>query len=129
VYLAYLGLRTLLTDDELASGDSPRRARVARVYAEGFVVNLLNPKVAVFFLAFLPQFVDPHAGPASLQILALGAVFFAIALALDLVYALGAGLRRLLAARAAGADASPALGHGWRIPRARGRRGAGGWAA
>jgi threonine/homoserine/homoserine lactone efflux protein len=90
-YLAYLGVRTLLSGDAHATGDSPPRAGLARVYAEGFVVNLLNPKVALFFLAFLPQFVDPGAGPGSLQILALGAVLFAIALTHDLVYAVGAG--------------------------------------
>jgi threonine/homoserine/homoserine lactone efflux protein len=56
------------------------------VRAEGILVNLLNPKVALFLLAFLPHFVDPHAGPAPLQLLSLGAVLFAI----DLLYSLGA---------------------------------------
>jgi threonine/homoserine/homoserine lactone efflux protein len=90
-YLAYLGVRTLLArgaagDDEPSRATGPRR-----VYAEGFVVNLLNPKVALFFLAFLPQFVDPGAGPTPLQVLALGAVFLALSLPLDLLYAVGAG--------------------------------------
>jgi threonine/homoserine/homoserine lactone efflux protein len=90
-YLAYLGVRTLLTRAEAGEDGPSRPAGGARVFAEGFVVNLLNPKVALFFLAFLPQFVDPGAGPTSLQILALGALFLAIALPLDLLYALGAG--------------------------------------
>ena len=90
-YLAYLGVRTLLSDDGVGSGASPPPARLGRVYTEGFVVNLLNPKVALFFLAFLPQFVDPEAGSAAPQILALGAVLFAIGLTSDVVYALGAG--------------------------------------
>ncbi|HEX2414861.1 MAG TPA: LysE family translocator [Thermoleophilaceae bacterium] len=90
-YLLYLGLRTLLARDR-AEGDAARPAAPARrVYAEGFVVNLLNPKVALFFLAFLPQFVDPHAGQAWLQVLTLGAVLVAIGLAIDLLYALAAG--------------------------------------
>jgi threonine/homoserine/homoserine lactone efflux protein len=90
-YLAYLGIRTLLSGDGLGSADSPRPDRLARVYTEGFVVNLLNPKVALFFLAFLPQFVDPQAGPAAPQILALGTLLFTIGLTSDVVYALGAG--------------------------------------
>jgi threonine/homoserine/homoserine lactone efflux protein len=90
-YLAYLGVRTLLAPDEARHEGEWRPTPAARVYAEGFVVNLLNPKVALFFLAFLPQFVDPGAGPTSLQIVALGAVVLAIALPLDLLYALGSG--------------------------------------
>jgi threonine/homoserine/homoserine lactone efflux protein len=90
-YLAYLGVRTLLTRGEAGEQGPTPPAGGARVYAEGFVVNLLNPKVALFFLAFLPQFVDPGAGPTSLQVLALGAVFVAISLPLDLLYAVGAG--------------------------------------
>jgi threonine/homoserine/homoserine lactone efflux protein len=90
-YLLFLGVRTLLAGhgDE---GDPARPALPARrVYAEGFVVNLLNPKVALFFLAFLPQFVDPGAGQAWLQVLTLGAVLVAIGLSVDLLYALAAG--------------------------------------
>jgi len=90
-YLAYLGLRTLLSGERLGSEHSPRPAGLTRVYAEGIVVNLLNPKVALFFLAFLPQFVDPEAGPAALQVLALGTVLLAMGLASDVGYALGAG--------------------------------------
>lgn len=91
-YLVYLGLRTLLTreppeDQPAAAEQAPPR----RVYAEGFVVNLLNPKVALFFLAFLPQFVDPEAGAAWSQVLVLGALLALIGLTLDLAYAFAAG--------------------------------------
>ena len=90
-YLLYLGLRTLLARAE-AEADAVRAAvPTRRVYAEGFVVNLLNPKVALFFLALLPQFIDPQAGNAWLQVLILGAVLVAIGLAIDLAYALAAG--------------------------------------
>ena len=90
-YLLYLGLRTLLARGE-AEADAVRAAvPTRRVYAEGFVVNLLNPKVALFFLALLPQFIDPQAGNAWLQVLILGAVLVAIGLAIDLAYALAAG--------------------------------------
>ena len=88
-YLLYLAVRTLMAPDGPEApppAPSPRR-----IFASGVLVNLLNPKVALFFLALLPQFVDPHAGPAWSQILLLGAILAAIGLASDLLYALGAG--------------------------------------
>jgi threonine/homoserine/homoserine lactone efflux protein len=90
-YLAYLGIRALLRDDaiELDGLAAPPSAR--RAYLDGVLVNVLNPKVALFFLAFLPQFVDPARGAASTQILVLGLVVFAIATTSDVVYALAAG--------------------------------------
>jgi threonine/homoserine/homoserine lactone efflux protein len=90
-YLAYLGIRALLRDDaiELAGATAPPSAR--RAYLDGVLVNVLNPKVALFFLAFLPQFVDPARGATSTQILVLGLVVFAIATTSDVVYALAAG--------------------------------------
>jgi threonine/homoserine/homoserine lactone efflux protein len=90
-YLAYLGIRALLRDDaiELDGGAAPPSAR--RAYLDGVLVNVLNPKVALFFLAFLPQFVDPARGAMSTQILVLGLVVFAIATTSDVVYALAAG--------------------------------------
>lgn len=61
-----------------------------RVFTQGFVVTLLNPKVAVFFVAFVPQFVDPGAGTAS-QILVLGGIFLAMGVVMDGIYALVSG--------------------------------------
>lgn len=90
-YLVYLGIRTLLREDDGGIDGSPGPARLRRIYAEGVLVNVLNPKVALFFLAFLPQFVDPHHGAALTQILVLGFVVFLIALTSDLIYALAAG--------------------------------------
>jgi len=103
-YLVWLGIRAFAVDDEAAPGAPVRRRRLVRVFADGVVVNLLNPKTALFFLAFLPQFVDPHAGSVPLQMLVLGALFVAIGLASDGVYALVAGglamrLRESAAAR------------------------------
>jgi threonine/homoserine/homoserine lactone efflux protein len=90
-YLIVLGLWTLLSrsaaGDVLLGGER----RLRRVFAQGVVVNVLNPKTALFFLAFLPQFVDPHRGHATLQIALLGSTFAALGLVTDSVWAVGAG--------------------------------------
>jgi threonine/homoserine/homoserine lactone efflux protein len=86
-YLIGLGVRTWLdrrADDRVEI----TRASLRRVYGQGFVVNLLNPKTALFFLAFLPQFVDPARGAAAGQILVLGAAFVGIGMLSDSAYAL-----------------------------------------
>jgi len=89
-YLIYLGIRALLGRSD-AMLTSPGRARTdRRLFWEGFVVDFLNPKVALFYLAFLPQFVDP-AGAVAPQMLALGAVFTSLGLLSDGTYALAAG--------------------------------------
>ena len=62
-----------------------------RVYAQGVLVNVLNPKTAIFFFAFLPQFVNPARGHVSLQFLALGIMFSLLGLTSDSVWALTAG--------------------------------------
>jgi threonine/homoserine/homoserine lactone efflux protein len=92
LYLIVIGIRTLFGRGEAGASDvqrPPRRRR--RDFAEGVVVNVLNPKTALFFLAFLPQFVDPSQGRAWLQILALGLTFMALGLVTDSIWALAAG--------------------------------------
>jgi threonine/homoserine/homoserine lactone efflux protein len=89
-YLVYLGVRRLLTHAAAVSVERERRPLAAR-YGRGVVVNVLNPKTALFFFAFLPQFVDPDRGAAWLQIATLGVLFVALALASDALYALAAG--------------------------------------
>jgi threonine/homoserine/homoserine lactone efflux protein len=90
-YLIFLGIRRLLTREQLEDEvtRAPRRRR--RLFADGVVVNVLNPKTALFFVAFLPQFVEPGEGMATLQILVLGLLFTLIALCSDSVWALAAG--------------------------------------
>lgn len=92
-YLVYLGIRTLRSRDEPFDLDADRssRHRLGKVYRDGVVVNVLNPKVIVFFLAFLPQFVDREAGAIPAQIVVLGLVLLAIGVVIDMVYAIGAG--------------------------------------
>jgi threonine/homoserine/homoserine lactone efflux protein len=75
---------------------------VKRLFAEAFVVSLLNPKVALFFLAFLPQFVQRGHGPIWTQTLVLGAIYILLGLCSDSVYAtIGARLGTRLSGRAA----------------------------
>jgi threonine/homoserine/homoserine lactone efflux protein len=90
-YLVLLGVRRLLTHggEEAAAGRAPRTLR--RLYTQGFVVNLLNPKTIVFVFAFIPQFVDVGAGHVWLQILLLGLTFAGLGLASDSLYAIVAG--------------------------------------
>jgi threonine/homoserine/homoserine lactone efflux protein len=103
-YLVYLGVRRLLARAEPAEGAAPRMRSLRRVFTRGIVVNVLNPKTALFFFAFLPQFVDPDTGHAVAQMLVLGLVFLVIAMLSDGTYALLAGTaaRRLRGSRAYG---------------------------
>jgi threonine/homoserine/homoserine lactone efflux protein len=90
-YLAYLGVRTLMGRKDIEPTGAIAQARAGRTFAEGVLVSVLNPKVALFFVAFPPQFIDAQRGASALQALVLGAVFFVLALCMDLVYALAAG--------------------------------------
>jgi threonine/homoserine/homoserine lactone efflux protein len=88
-YLIIVGIRRIrMRDDETTQTAAP--APLQKVYVQGFVVNILNPKTALFFLAFLPQFVDPGLGSVALQIATLGILFVVIALCSDVAYALAA---------------------------------------
>lgn len=89
-YLIGVGVRRLLLApvDAAAPDRPPTSARGA--LAQGVAVNVLNPKTALFFLAFLPQFVDPSRGPVALQVVVLGLVFVALGLMSDSAYAVAA---------------------------------------
>jgi threonine/homoserine/homoserine lactone efflux protein len=90
-YLVLLGVRRLLTrSQEEAAGVRPPRT-LRRLYSQGLVVNLLNPKTIVFIFAFIPQFVDVGAGHVWLQILLLGLTFAGLGLMSDSLYAIVAG--------------------------------------
>ena len=90
-YLVYLGLRTMLSRDDAEVGVSESPRGMWRIYRDGVIVNLFNPKAALFFFAFLPQFVDPARGNVALQFLGLGLLFEALGLMSDSTYALLAG--------------------------------------
>ena len=99
-YLVYLGVRKLL-EREAKDETEPRRAPLRSVFARGAVVNVLNPKTALFFVAFLPQFVDTDRGAVWSQVVTLGVVFVALGLVSDSAYALaGDAVGSLLRRRA-----------------------------
>jgi threonine/homoserine/homoserine lactone efflux protein len=89
-YLVYLGIRKLLERDGETRVER-RREPLRRAFVRGTIVNALNPKTALFFLAFLPQFVAPDRGGVWSQALVLGFVFVGLGLVTDSVYALVAG--------------------------------------
>jgi threonine/homoserine/homoserine lactone efflux protein len=90
-YLIYLGIRTLRRDDSQLLQAASSEGRLLHIFAQGVLVNLLNPKTALFFLAFLPQFVDPSLGHPSLQIFQLGVLFALMGWISDSVWAVLAG--------------------------------------
>jgi threonine/homoserine/homoserine lactone efflux protein len=89
-YLVYLGVKALVSR-ETPGQVEVRAAPLGAMLRQGAVVNVLNPKTALFFLAFLPQFVDPEAGYVALQLVFFGLVFVALGLVTDSLYALAAG--------------------------------------
>ena len=86
-YLIYLGIRKLIASNDPAA-EMVKRESLSRIYWQGLAVNLLNPKTALFFFAFLPQFVNPARGNATGQTLLLGALFVGMAIITDSMYAL-----------------------------------------
>jgi threonine/homoserine/homoserine lactone efflux protein len=90
-YLVYLGIKTLRRNDGQLLDADAAETRLIRIFGQGLLVNLLNPKTAIFFLAFLPQFVDPARGHVTLQILQLGILFALMGGCSDSVYAVIAG--------------------------------------
>jgi threonine/homoserine/homoserine lactone efflux protein len=82
LYLIGVGVKTLLTRAPVASAKVGHVSR-RRAFTQGVVVNTLNPKVALFFLSFLPQFIDPERGPAWTQSLVLGSLFVVLGFLTD----------------------------------------------
>jgi threonine/homoserine/homoserine lactone efflux protein len=90
-YLIAVGIRRLAGLEQEHEPHARRTHDLGRLYRQGIVVNVLNPKTALFFLAFLPQFVEPTRGAAWLQILTLGLLFAALGFLSDSVWAAVAG--------------------------------------
>jgi threonine/homoserine/homoserine lactone efflux protein len=103
-YLVFLGVRKLMASGGEAAEEPRGDASAKHLFWHGVVVNVLNPKTALFFLAFLPQFIDPEAGPIVPQMLVLGTMLVALGVLSDGTYALvaaraGAKLRATASAR------------------------------
>ena len=91
-YLVYLGIRFILSREEMQTSSHERKAAFRKAFFQGSLTTLLNPKVALFYVAFLPQFVDPMQGHVPLQLLILGLLFNITSLAVDTSVALLASL-------------------------------------
>jgi threonine/homoserine/homoserine lactone efflux protein len=92
LYLAYLGFRMLIAKESpLSIGSLPKRRSQAKLFRDGFLNNLMNPKAILFSLTFLPQFTDPARGPVWAQIIALGLVLSVLMLAIEIPVAVTSG--------------------------------------
>jgi threonine/homoserine/homoserine lactone efflux protein len=99
-YLIYLGIGALLSRGTLQPVAAAAPLSRGAIYRQGVVTDLLNPKVALFFIAFLPQFVDPAVGSPTMQILFFGLLFHITGVPVNLMVALAGGrLAKLLARR------------------------------
>jgi len=99
-YLIYLGVRTLLSRGSQPSAAKTPPRTFAQLFWKGFLVQLLNPKTALFFYAFLPQFVDKSRGGVPEQVVFLGLLFVLLATCTDGLYAIiGSGVGRLVMER------------------------------
>lgn len=74
-YLAYLAWQAFRASAEKIQNKSDGEVRLGKLYRRGIIMNITNPKVSIFFLAFLPQFADPSKGPISIQLILLGGLF------------------------------------------------------
>ena len=91
IYLIYLGIKTLLTKEKSAGFKETKPARLKEVFYQGTIVQLLNPKTALFFFAFLPQFIEPSRGAIALQIILLGAILMCLGTLSDVTYTMASG--------------------------------------
>ncbi len=112
-YLVYLGVKALRRTDGGVEAAPSREPRLGRIFRQGCLVALLNPKTAIFFAAFLPQFIDP-AGSAIAQSVLFGSLFVLVAACTDMAYVLAAGVAttaigNVRIARAWGRHASAAV--------------------
>ncbi len=90
-YLFYLGIKTLQTEKEADNAKFDEDKSITETFRQGIIVNLLNPKTALFFIAFLPQFINPHQKPVAIQIFILGLILILLGTTSDMLYALTAG--------------------------------------
>jgi len=91
-YLIWMGLKKICTRQPVtAAVENSSPQGISRIFWQGAIVNILNPKTALFFFAFLPQFVNPAKGGVTMQLVVLGLIFVMLATITDSIYALAAG--------------------------------------
>jgi threonine/homoserine/homoserine lactone efflux protein len=90
-YLVYLGIRAILQKQPAAISDGALPVSASQAFRQAVLAEVLNPKTALFFLAFLPQFVRPENGSVAFQLSILGALFVLLGLISTVVFAIGAG--------------------------------------
>ena len=91
IYFIYLGVKTLMGANQPIANVNLSPVPLSTLFWQGFIVNMLNPKTAIFFLAFLPQFVNPQHGSVAMQFVYLGLIFVVLAVTSDSLYAILAG--------------------------------------
>jgi threonine/homoserine/homoserine lactone efflux protein len=89
-YLIYLGVKTFITKEKIET-TKVNKGTLSRVFYQGAVVNLLNPKTALFFFAFLPQFIDVARGAVAMQVVLLGTILVFLGTLSDSIYAMASG--------------------------------------
>ncbi|KPC70312.1 RhtB family transporter [Thermoactinomyces vulgaris] len=89
-YLIYLGCKTLFSTTDLTTSEkqSGTRKSACKIFCESALIEIMNPKTALFFLAFFPQFISPSAGSVTVQFVLLGTIFVILALISDGLYAI-----------------------------------------
>ena len=93
-YLIYLAVKTLTNKEKLLNDCCESEKSGNSIFWQGIFINILNPKLSIFFLAFLPQFIEPSLTPATAQTLILGAIFMAMTIVVFICYGLCASLLR-----------------------------------
>lgn len=93
-YLVYLAIKTLAGKEQIVEGISENEQSGKSIFRQGIFINSLNPKLSIFFLAFLPQFIDSNVPSATSQTLVLGVIFMAMTLLVFIGYGLSASLLR-----------------------------------
>ena len=90
-YLIYLGIRAILQKAPVDLAGAKLEVTTGQAFRQAILAEILNPKTALFFLAFLPQFVDPESGSVAIQLAVLGGIFVLLGLLSTVIFALGAG--------------------------------------